>query len=109
MNDALPLLRTARTVTIVVANPAKGIAGHGEEPGADIALHLSRHGIRADVERHAVEDRSVADLLLSRASDLGADLIVMGAYGTARLRELVLGGATRDMLRGMTIPVLMSH
>lgn len=52
---------------------------------------------------------SVADILLNRASDLSADMIVMGAYGRSRLRELVLGGVTRDMLHHMTVPVLMSH
>ena len=109
VNDALPLLRTARTVTVIAINPASSVDEHGAEPGADIALHLSRHGIRADVERHTSEDVVVADLLLSRAADLAADLVVMGAYGHSRTRELVLGGVTQDMLRRMTVPVLMSH
>jgi nucleotide-binding universal stress UspA family protein len=54
-------------------------------------------------------DISVGDVLLSRAADLSADLIVMGAYGHSRVRELILGGATRDILQHMTVPVLMSH
>jgi nucleotide-binding universal stress UspA family protein len=109
VNDALPLLRTARAVTVLVANPAASAGGHRPEAGADIALHLSRHGIHAEIERHDVADDAVPDLLLSRAAALAADLVVMGAYGRPRVRELVLGGVTREMLRRMTVPVLMSH
>ena len=56
-----------------------------------------------------VRDVPVGELLLSRAADLGIDLIVMGAYGHARWQELIMGGATRTMLESMTVPVLMSH
>ena len=62
---------------------------------------------RAQIDRSGVA--SVGDLLLSRAADLSADLIVMGAYGHARLRQIVFGGTTRHMLHHMTVPVLMSH
>lgn len=82
---------------------------HGEIPGADIALHLSRHGVRARVEMTPSAGVDVGDLLLSRACDLRADLLVMGAYAHSRVRELVLGGATRTVLESMTLPVLMSH
>jgi nucleotide-binding universal stress UspA family protein len=54
-------------------------------------------------------DVDVADMLLSHAADEGVDFIVMGGYGHSRLREFVLGGVTRSMLRTMTVPVLMSH
>lgn len=109
VNDALPLISTAETTCILAANPVKGIAGHGAEPGADIALHLARHGVSAAVEHRVAPDVPDADLLLNHASDMSADLLVVGAYGHSRLREFVLGGVTRRLLREMTLPVLMSH
>jgi nucleotide-binding universal stress UspA family protein len=81
----------------------------GTEPGADIALHLARHGIQVEIDRSAGPDMKTADVLLSRAADLSSDLIVMGAYGHSRMRETILGGVTRSMLAEMTVPVLMSH
>lgn len=104
--DALPLLRKAERVSIVVFNPG---FDHGEEPGADIALHLARHGVTVSVAARVSEGMGVGELMLSYASDVDADLIVMGAYGHSRIRELVLGGATRTLLESMTVPVLMSH
>ena len=77
--------------------------------GADIALHLARHGVAATVERSASAGIGSGNTLLSRASDLGADLLVMGAYGHSRVHELLLGGATRTVLASMTLPVLMAH
>jgi nucleotide-binding universal stress UspA family protein len=109
VNDALPLLEGAAKVTVLAVNPGGGIHGHGDVPGADIALHLARHGVRAEASALTSGDVDVGALLLSQAADLDADLIVMGAYGHSRLRELVLGGATREILRSMTVPVLLSH
>ncbi len=108
VNDALPLLQRANRVTVLVINPAAG--GSGALPGADIALHLSRHGVRCEAATtQAADDIAIGDILLSRAADLGADLIVMGAYGHSRTREMVLGGVTRHLIKHMTVPVLMSH
>jgi nucleotide-binding universal stress UspA family protein len=109
VNDALPLLEDAETVTVLSVNPARGIAGEGDLPAADIALHLARHGVKAEAAYTVAEDIGVGDVLLSRAADLGSDLLVMGGYGHSRLRELVLGGATRTVFRHMTLPVLLSH
>jgi len=109
VNDAMPLLVAAETVTVLIIDPHEGPRAHGELPGADISLHLARHGVKAEIERTVSADLPVGDVLLSRAADLGADLLVMGAYGHSRARELLLGGATRSMLRSMTLPVLMSH
>jgi nucleotide-binding universal stress UspA family protein len=109
VNDALPILEVAKWVEVLVVNPSPGLGGHGEEPGADIALHLSRHNVKATSEHLVAEDIDVADTILSRCADQSADLLVMGAYGHSRLREMVLGGATRHILRHMTVPVLMSH
>jgi nucleotide-binding universal stress UspA family protein len=109
VNDALPLLTAAEIVTVLTIDPREGPRAHGELPGADISLHLARHGVTAEIERTASADLPVGEALLSRAADLEADLLVMGAYGHSRARELLLGGATRSLLRSMTLPVLMSH
>ena len=104
--DAMPLLEAASHVTVLAINPGPEL---GDEPCADISLHLARHNVEAEAAHMEVTDMDVGDALLNRATDLGMDLIVMGAYGRPRLRELVLGGATRYILRHMTVPVLMSH
>jgi nucleotide-binding universal stress UspA family protein len=108
-SDALPLLQRAAQVTVLSVNPHSGSRGHGAVPGADIALHLARHGVRTDVSSVVTDEVGVDDMLLSQAADANADLIVMGAYGHSRLGELVLGGATRHILRQITVPVFMSH
>lgn len=105
MTDALPVLTRARHVEVVVFD---GGGDHGAQPGADAAHWLARHGVKAT----AAQQRAgfdVGEQILSRAADMEADLIVMGAYGHSRTRELVLGGATRTLLSSMTVPVLMSH
>jgi nucleotide-binding universal stress UspA family protein len=112
VHDALPLLPGAEIVTVLAVNPTNsrtGVGGHGDTPGADIALHLARHGVTAEAAHIMSDDVGIGDMLLSRAADLGADLIVMGGYGRSRLAEIVLGGATRHLFQHMTVPVLMSH
>ncbi len=109
VNDALAFLERADKVNVLAVNPEQSLAGHGEIPCADICQHLARHGAKVVAQTATAHDMEVGDILLSRASDLGADLLVMGAYGHRRLRELVLGGATRHLLAHMTLPVLMSH
>lgn len=109
VNDALPLIAAAETATVLAVNPRLGLDGHGEEPGADIARHLARHGVAVRVEHTASGELAEADVLLNRAAELPADLLVIGAYGHSRLREMVLGGVTRTLLHQMTLPVLMAH
>ena len=106
LSDALPLLKQASKVIVLGVD-----TGDGKHiPGADVSAHLARHGVSAEA-RHIVSssDLSAGDALLSEISDLGAGLLVMGGYGHHRMRELLLGGVTRDILRQMTVPVLMSH
>jgi len=107
--DAMPLLAAAEGVTVLTVDPQIGPDAQGELPGADIALHLARHGVKAQIERTVSAEVPIGEVLLSRLSDLGADLLVMGAYGHSHMRELLLGGATRSILASMTVPVLMSH
>lgn len=105
VGDAMPLLENSEMVDILSIEPE----GIGDLPGADIAQHLARHGIKADAKRSVANRIDVGDVLLNFVSDSRADLIVMGAYGHSRVREMVLGGMTRYMLEHMTVPVLMSH
>jgi nucleotide-binding universal stress UspA family protein len=105
--DAMPLLKRAgRTEILIVAHES----GKDDEiEGADIAGHLARHKLTVEVKRTVAAGIDVADVILSHAADNSADFIVMGGYGHSRLREFVLGGVTRSILRAMTAPVLMSH
>ncbi|NKB52508.1 MAG: hypothetical protein GKR97_09830 [Rhizobiaceae bacterium] len=82
---------------------------HGPNPGDDLATYLSRQGLKVTVDRLPGGRREVADVLLERAVDINADLLVMGAYGHSRLREWLLGGTTRDILQKAQLPVLMAH
>lgn len=109
VHDALPLLVRAETVTVFSVNPRKGPDGPGEVPGADLALHLARHGVKVEAAQTVSADVSEADVLLNQVADMAADLLVMGAYGHSRMREFVMGGVTRSILERMTVPVLMSH
>lgn len=107
VTDSIPLLRLANSVHVMAINPKSG--EHGKVPGADIGLYLARHGVRVEVKSDQGAEIDVGNELLSRAADLEIDLIVMGGYGHTRLKEWVLGGATRTILESMTAPVLMSH
>jgi len=108
-SDALPVLRAAADVVVLCVDPRPSARGHGAEPGADAAAWLSRHGVRVTVQRDVAVDTNVGNVILSRAADLDADLIVMGLYGHSRLRETVLGGASRTLLASMTVPLLVAH
>jgi nucleotide-binding universal stress UspA family protein len=110
VHDALGLLiPPAKVLVLTVETPSTGRDGK-TLPTADIAEHLSRHGLDVSASRTVVSDGlSPADALLDYAADIGADLLVVGAYGHSRTREMIMGGVTRDLLRHMTLPVLMSH
>jgi nucleotide-binding universal stress UspA family protein len=108
INGAMPFLRQAQEVKVVVFNAEKQVNVHGEQPGADIALYLARHGVKVDVLQETTEQDS-GNALLSLAADTFADLLVMGCYAHSRFREILLGGASRIVLESMTLPVLMSH
>lgn len=107
LGDAIPFLARAKTVDIVMV--ASERAKSDEIPGADIAHHLARHGLNVEVKRIVTGGTDVPSTILSYAADVSADFIVMGGYGHSRLREFILGGATRGILSSMTVPALMSH
>ena len=108
INDALPLLKRSQTVELFIVEN-KRTAGERETLGVEIGHHLARHGVTIEVETVPAADIDVADAILSHVSDSSASMIVMGGYGHSRLREFVLGGATRGILSTMTVPVFMSH
>ena len=106
--DALPILELAEQVQILEIQEG-GRRGDALAADTSIALALSRHGIKPTLRTSIAGDIGVGDEILSRIADMGADLLVMGAYGHSRMRELVFGGATRHIVRHMTVPTLLSH
>jgi nucleotide-binding universal stress UspA family protein len=106
--DALPLLQMADRVEVVTVSGTNP-RGSRHASADMMAQHLAQHGIKADMKALAKGDVDIGSTLVSYAADVSADLIVMGAYGHSRLREIVLGGTTRTILQSMTVPVLMAH
>ncbi|HEX7272858.1 MAG TPA: universal stress protein [Casimicrobiaceae bacterium] len=111
MADAMPLFARARQVIAVSLDPAAAKRGVDAPARERLSAYLHRHGVSARVEYDSLgsDDVAVGGWLLSRAADLGSDLLVMGGYGHSRWREQALGGATRALLAAMTVPVLMAH
>jgi nucleotide-binding universal stress UspA family protein len=110
VHDALPLIDPSATVTVLTVEAARPAPNVHTLPTAEIAEHLARYGLAVSAARTVVTDGlTPADALLDYASDIGADMLVVGGYGHSRTREMILGGVTRDLLRHMTVPVLMSH
>ena len=107
IRDAIPFLHRAGRIEVVIATNERSKQDQIER--ADIGAHLAHHGLNVAIKRMPLGDLDVAAVLLSHAADEDVDFIVMGGYGHSRLREFVLGGVTRTMLRTMTTPVLMSH
>lgn len=109
VHDAMPLLNAAESVDVLVVDPEVGEAFHGPQPGADIAAHLARHGLKVQVYARPSMGRTVATAILDHVREVGADLLIAGGYGHSRLREFVLGGVTRDLFESTTVPVLFAH
>ncbi|MBC7415552.1 MAG: universal stress protein [Herminiimonas sp.] len=109
VHDALPLLERTALVEIAVFNAPERPDVHGQQPGADIALYLTRHGIAVEVRDAVVPHNDIGTALMTHLADVGADLLVMGCYGHSRLHEILLGGVSRTLLSAAKVPVLMSH
>lgn len=107
VRDALPLLAQADAVTVVEVREEQDEAYLA--PGSDLAVHLSRHGVHAELVTLRGVDAAAGDLLLAETARREADLLVMGAYGHSRFREFVLGGVTRQVMRQSAIPTFFSH
>ena len=108
-NDALPLLAKATQVDLLIVLNEKTSGDEKEIRGVEIAKHLARHDVKVQIEIIPAADIDVTNTILSYVADISGTLIVMGGYGHAKLREVILGGVTRDMLKSMTVPVFMSH
>lgn len=109
VKDGLPFLRGSRAAEVVTFDPDKLFPVIAPLPEPDMRAYLARHDARVSVVTQTSGGIDIGSAILSRAADNGADLIVMGAYSHSRVRELVLGGATRALFKSMTVPTLMSH
>jgi nucleotide-binding universal stress UspA family protein len=109
INDALPFLTKAGAVDLLIVVNEKTKNDEHEIRGVRMGEHLARHNLNVEVQTRMAPDIDVTSTILSHAADSGATMIVMGAYGHSRVREFILGGATRGILTSMTVPVLMSH
>jgi len=109
LHDALPLLANDAHVDVVTVEPERGDFGHGDWPGADVAAHLARHGLRVETTTLPRQDKSIAAVLLQNATERGVQLLVAGGYGHSRFREWMLGGVTGELLGATHVPVLFAH
>ncbi|MDO5620581.1 MAG: universal stress protein [Paracoccus sp. (in: a-proteobacteria)] len=105
---AMPLLKKAEAVEITVIDPSPN-GPERSDPGGALCQMLTRHGAKCDIAVLARTMPAISDVLQQRATETGADMIVMGAYGHSRFREAILGGATRNMLEKTKVPVLMAR
>ncbi|MER9335432.1 universal stress protein [Mesorhizobium sp. M0293] len=109
VREALDLLSGAEEVRVALVDPEATCTGNGAEPGADIAAYLTRHGARVSVDRLASRGKPVAMVLAQQAIDTSADLIVMGVYGSRRLRERLFGGVTRWIVGKPPLPLFLAR
>ena len=109
INDGLPLLTKATTVDLLIVLNEKTDTAPNEIRGAEMAKHLARHDVKVQIVTVPAADVDVTNAILSYVADVSGTLIVMDAYGHAKLRETILAGVTRGMLQSMTVPVFMSH
>jgi len=103
VHDAMPILRRASSVTVLTCRATR------DRPGQVLRAHLERHGVRAEVRADYGSNDEIGEIIQEHAAELSADLIVMGAFGHSRLREMILGGTTRHMLSHSTVPLFMSR
>ncbi len=107
--DAIPLLVSAKEVQLLLVDPQQHAERHGEEPGADMASYLARHGVKVDLLRVSSRGGTVADAIAAQAISNQSDLIVFGAWSRPRLSEAMVGGVTRTLLAGVPLPLFISH
>ena len=110
LDKSLPLFELAERTTILLINPSDIVDRYGGLSTKPLVEHLKHHGVAVDIV--TVTDaprRSISDVIQSKALELGADLVVIGAYSHPRLWEALLGGVTRSLLESMSLPILMAH
>jgi nucleotide-binding universal stress UspA family protein len=109
LRDATAFVAAGARIDVLVLDAEPSPKGHGSEPGADIARHLARHGFAPTVVPVRGGELTDAEALVKATRECGAEALALGAYGHSRLREIILGGVTRDLLPGAPIPLLFSH
>jgi nucleotide-binding universal stress UspA family protein len=109
VHDALPLLKMMEKVIILIVDADKIEHYADSKPGKELSRHLNLHGVNNKIRRLAKAEVSTSTIILNELSDSGADILIMGGYGTPKLREIMLGGVTRTLFECMTVPVFMSH
>lgn len=109
VHEALDLLKQATQVHVTLVDPSVADNQNGAEPGADIAAYLARYGVHVVVDQLASGGRPISDVLTRHATDISADMIVMGAYGHSRLRERIFGGVTKSMIEKPPLPLFMAR
>lgn len=109
VHAALPYLKNAKEIVIACIDPSMTPDRDGQDPGVDVAAWLSHHGCKVTVSQFPSGGLEVAECIQNRATEFGADLIVMGAYGHARMIQSVLGGTTRSLIKQTKLPVLLAH
>jgi nucleotide-binding universal stress UspA family protein len=107
--QSLDLLEKAEIVHVTMVDPMARTGVNGEEPGADIAAFLARHGVKVQVDRLSSEGKSADEIITRHAVDMGADLIVMGAYNHPRWQQSLFGGVTRRMIEDCKLPLFLAH
>ncbi|WP_298864125.1 universal stress protein [uncultured Sulfitobacter sp.] len=109
VHAALPYLKEAKEVVIACIDPVVTAEKDGQDPGTDVAAWLSHHGCNVTVSQFPSGGRNTARCIQDHANEFGADLVVMGAYGHARMIQTVFGGTTQSMLEQTDLPVLFAH
>ncbi|MCF2870387.1 universal stress protein [Octadecabacter sp. G9-8] len=109
LHAGLPYLKGARDVTVACFDPVMTASQDGQDPGVDVAKWLSHHGCTVTVSQFPSGGREIGNAIQDRAAEFGADLVVMGAYGHARMIQTVLGGTTRTMIEQTELPLLLAH
>lgn len=109
IREALPLLRAANSVVVAVIDPVATRLRDGENPGSDVATWLSHQGCNVTVEQYPSGGEEIGTVLMKRAKECGADLLVMGAYDRSRWREVVFGGTTQTLIHQREMPVMLCH
>ncbi|MEF2072485.1 universal stress protein [Consotaella aegiceratis] len=109
IRESIELLYDANEVHITMVDPDASSREVGGEPGTDVATYLARHGVKVELDRLPNAGRSVSDILNQHATDVAADLVVMGAYGHSRLRERLFGGVTRSMIEEPQTPIMLAR
>ena len=107
--DAFPLLLAAEAVDLLIVDPERRAERYGEDPGADMAAYLSRHGVQVNLRRASSQGRPVAETIVAHALEMNSDLIVFGAYSHSRISEAVLGGVSRTLLAEVPLPLFVSY